>query len=133
VLAVAGAVVAVSSVNLVMRSDSPISKAVYERLLAAPIPFIVLVPSSVPHYFIHDLRNRNWMRAWARRRPKTSTVRVRDMALVIRGVEILSVPARREDDCRADASRAVLRWELRSILGVAWRKALAILETAMAQ
>jgi hypothetical protein len=55
------------------------------------------------------------------------------MALVVRRIEVFAIPARREDHCRADASGAVLGGKLSSVLGVAWRKALAVLETAMAK
>ena len=48
------------------------------------------------------------------------------------GVQVLPIPARREDDSSSDSIRAEFRRELTSILRVAWSKALTIAGAAVA-
>lgn len=54
------------------------------------------------------------------------------MALMIRGIEVLAVPARRENDSRADALGTELVRQLRRVLVVAGGEALAVAEAAVA-
>jgi len=63
---------------------------------------------------------------------QTTAVRVRDVALVIWGIEVLAVPARREDDSRSNSTRTVLVGQLRSVLCITRRKAFTILQASVA-
>jgi hypothetical protein len=132
-LAITSAVlISVSAFENCAMVDSPITKAVYEWLLSTPVPLIVLVLACVPHDLIHDLWNGDRMRARTRRRAQTATIRIGNMALVVRGIQILAVPTAGEDNGRSNAPRTVLIRQLCSILSIAWREALTILQTTMA-
>lgn len=65
------------------KSDLPITEAVNKWLLACAVPRSILVPSSIPHDLVHDLRYSDRMSARAIHGPKTSGVGVSDVALVI--------------------------------------------------
>lgn len=65
-------------------------------------------------------------------RAQPPTVTIRHVALVIRRIEVLTVPTAREDDSRADPLGAVLERQLCRVLGVAGREALAVSEAAVA-
>lgn len=72
------------------------------------------------------------MRSRAVRAAEATIVGVGNVCLVVWRVQVLSIPAGREDDGCADATRAVLIWELSSVFGITRRKPLAIPETAVA-
>lgn len=111
--------------------DLPITKAIHERLFAV-IPLIVLVATRIPHYLVHDLRDSNGMRAGTRGGSKAPTVRVSDVTLVVRTIEVLAVPAARKDNSCANALGTVLCRQLTRVFSITWCKALAIAETAVA-
>lgn len=115
-----------------MKINLPVAEAVHERLLSTTVPLVVLVLARIPHDLIHDLWNCYRMRARTRWRAQTATIRVRNMALMVRRIQILAIPTAREDNSCANAPRAVLVRQLRSILAIAWRKALTIFQTTMA-
>lgn len=71
------------------------------------------------------------MRAGACWRPETTAVGVRDVALVVRRVEIFSIPARWEDDRCPNPARTVFVRQLSGVFGIAWGEAFAITEAAM--
>jgi hypothetical protein len=110
----------------------PVTETVDKWLLSSTIISAVLIPSSIPHNLVHNLRNRNWVSRRTVLASKTATVGVRNMTLMIRRIDILSIPARWEDNRRTNTLRAVLGWKLPSVFGITWSETLSVSETAMA-
>lgn len=54
------------------------------------------------------------------------------MTLMIRGIQVLAIPAAREDNRRADPLGAILRRQLRGIFPIAGSKPLAVAQTSVA-
>lgn len=73
------------------------------------------------------------MRARAIRRPQPPSVRIRHMRLMVRRIEVLSIPAARENNRRPNPAGAILIRQLGGILAIAGREALAVLQAPMAQ
>ena len=103
--------------------DVLIAKAVNQWLLSTFKVFRVVERLRIPHDLIHDLRHADRMRGGTLVAGKGAAGwRVGHVAAMIGTVEILAVPARREDDGGADPARTHLGWQLRGVARVAWRK-----------
>lgn len=83
-----------------------ISHAIDEGLWGTAGPHAVEL-CRIPDSLNEERGNLNWVGRWA-----GSTRRISDVALVIGTVEIHTVPARREDDLRADTAKAWMVWKL---------------------
>lgn len=112
--------------------DIRVAEAVDEGLLATSVPSSIAVLSSIPHNFVHDLGNGNGVSRRAVRGAEATAVGVGNVGLVIRRVEIDTIPAGREDDGSTDTSGAELGWELARVLGITRSETLAVSEAAMA-
>ena len=103
--------------------DVLIAKAVNQRLLSPFKVFRVVERLRIPHDLIHDLWHADWMRGRTLIAGKgPAGWRVGHVAAMIGTVEVLAVPARREDDGGANPARTHLGWQLRGVARVAWRK-----------
>ena len=89
-------------------SETPVERL---RSILGPVGLVVELPG-VEHDLVHDLGDLDWMRRGAgAARLEGARGRIRDMALVIRRIGVLAVPAGRESDRHTPATAAGLGWE----------------------
>lgn len=86
------------------------------------------------HLLIHDLRYTDGMGGRASTVAKTASTSttVSHVRLMVGTIEILSIPARREDKTSSDTTRARLEGETPGVLVVTWRKSFSITIASMA-
>lgn len=97
---------------LIGRKNSRIAKAVHERLLAVRVVLRISEAGCIVHNLVHDLRDANRMRARASIACQCCACGVGHVCFVIWTIEVLSIPAGREDDCSADTAWTRFAWEV---------------------
>ena len=86
------------------RQNELITKAVHKGLLSVLVVLGIRKGRCVVHDLVHDLRDSHGVSAWALVTRKGGPCLVRNVSPVVGAVQVLAIPARREDDGGTDAA-----------------------------